>query len=552
MMRFHLLGLAHVPVKWDECLCPFTTLAFNMAKMIKTAGHELVVYAPERSEVECDELVPVVSWSTLEKTADNKGTFRFRWHNSQEDPAWKEHVSRAAPELAKRYRPGDIALISYGYFQSYAKNVAKLAVEYICGYSGVFADYRVFPSYAWFHHINGWLKRETNPSWYDVVIPHYLDFNQWPLIEKKQDYLAYIGRLDPIKGVDIAADAAEACGMELRVAGRWGNEETLPPYLEGKSHVKYLGALRHRDRVELVANARATMCVSRWIEAFGMTSIESMACGTPVISSDFGAHSETNIQGVTGFRCRDFDEMVRAVEDCRSVSPAMIRQSAASRYDLPVVWPQYERYFEMIRRHANSRGGWYARKGERRPAPVMPETRETMAALLPKNGVAAEIGVLEGDYSEVLLRRAEPATLYLVDAWQHQPPEVYADPNNVGQQTQDRRFSATRDRFAGDPRVVLRREYSTDFFASIPTASLDWVYIDANHGQDAVLSDLRQAALAVRPGGWICGHDYIEGWYGFGVVQAVKTFLGENPNWRLEMLTQEGVPSFGLRSTEVA
>jgi len=530
-MRFHLLGLAHIPLKWDECLCPFTTLAYNMAKMIRRAGHELVIYAPAGSEVECDEFVEVVAAETLAKTADNRGTFRFRWHNNQEDLAWKEHVARAKPELAKRYRHGDIALISFGYFQRYAVEVAAIAVEYICGYSGIFHKHRVFPSYAWFHQLNGWQHHETDPSWYDAVIPHYLDPAQFPFVEKKADYLAFLGRMDPNKGTDIAADIAQACKKELRIAGRYINDEKLPPWLHGKKRLTYLGAVRHAERVMLLSHARAALFPSRWIEPFGMTTIEAMACGTPVITSDFGAHTETVEHGVTGFRCRDFHEFCEAVERVGDIDPAACRKRVEERYSLDAVWPQYERYFRSLLRQELA-GTWYARPAQAIPMEGVQTfaDRNAMLSIVPKGGAGAEVGVLDGDFSAVLLETVQPTSLHLIDCWQTQDPATYADEANRPQAEQDAKHAAVLERFAPQiesGQVVVVRKFSSEALVEMADNCLDWIFVDANHGYEACRADLAEAYRLVKPGGLIMGHDLTPRWP--GVNKAVYEFLQTNP-----------------------
>ena len=64
-MRFHLLGLAHLPVKLGFPMCPFTPLVFNMAKMLMDAGHEVVLYGAHGSDAPCTEFVEVVSEATI-------------------------------------------------------------------------------------------------------------------------------------------------------------------------------------------------------------------------------------------------------------------------------------------------------------------------------------------------------------------------------------------------------------------------------------------------------------------------------------------------------
>ena len=76
-------------------------------------------------------------------------------------PAWIEHRARGCLELKRRYRPGDVGLISCGPFQGFVAEECWAATEFIAGYPGVFHWSRVFPSAAWMHYQYGWLKQQS-------------------------------------------------------------------------------------------------------------------------------------------------------------------------------------------------------------------------------------------------------------------------------------------------------------------------------------------------------------------------------------------------------
>jgi len=384
-MRFHLFGLAQIPLRWGECCCPFTTLAYNMARMVKDAGHELVVYGSAGSDVPCDEFVEIVSPATLRThyRPDDTGAIKWNWEQKQGEPVWLEHAARGKAELAKRYRAGDIALISFGNFQAFVAEVAPLAVEYIVGYTGTFHWARVFPCYAWLHTIHGLIQQTANdggmiaPGWHEAVIPHYLDPAQFqpggPLgprgprghggvspLQARDGYLLFLARLNTAKGIDIAVDVAREAGIPLKVAGQTEGGNPRPDWLvaQARGHdVELLGPVGHKQRVELLQGARALLAPTRYVEAFGMTSIEAQACGTPVIASDWGGFSETVEHGVTGYLCRSFDEFVRSCQDVR-IDGHDCQERVRKMYSLQAVWPQYERYFERLRRVQSQ--GWYA------------------------------------------------------------------------------------------------------------------------------------------------------------------------------------------------
>lgn len=147
---------------------------------------------------------------------------------------------------------------------------------------------------------------------------------------------------------------------------------------------------------------------------------------------------------------------------------------------------------------------------------------------MPHNAVAVEVGVQGGGFAAFMLRKTNPQKLYLIDCWKQQDPNVYDDPEaNVSDPLQERLYQETKRRFAHDSRVVIIRDFSKNAVKQFEDESLDWVYIDANHGYDAVREDLDLWWPKIKKGGMLSGHDYAIR-QGFGVVQAVNEFIVKN------------------------
>lgn len=139
--------------------------------------------------------------------------------------------------------------------------------------------------------------------------------------------------------------------------------------------------------------------------------------------------------------------------------------------------------------------------------------RESVLDLLPKGGVAAEIGVLKGYFSQQILRRAAPRQLHLFDL-------DFAP-----------LLAAEAFQYQNDPRLVFHQGDSSITFAQLADASLDYLGLDGNHSRAAVERDLQLAAEKIRPGGWIQLNDYTPFCYmhlqPYGVMHAVNRFLAE-------------------------
>jgi glycosyltransferase involved in cell wall biosynthesis len=97
-----------------------------------------------------------------------------------------------------------------------------------------------------------------------------------------------------------------------------------------------------------MSRAHAVLVPTLYLEPFGGVAVEAQMCGTPVITTDFGAFPETVEQGVTGFRCHYLGEFLDAVARCGDLDRGRIRDRAIQRYSLTVVAQQYQAYFERL------------------------------------------------------------------------------------------------------------------------------------------------------------------------------------------------------------
>lgn len=310
-MRLHVVGL---PFPYSPA-CAYGGKVSRFVTMMRARGHDVIEHTADH--------------------LDDTRTF------DPDGVAFRRHNAKAITEIA-RDDDGIICLIAGRCQQAIAEALPHLkAVEFGIGYGGVFSRYRVFESYAWMHTVLGAMAGDAHAadgSEFDAVIPNYYDPAEFPEGRGDGGYFLFMGRLIERKGAQLAADVCERLGAELILAG----EGTPPTY--GTD----LGLVDHAKRAELMGGATALFAPTRYIEPFGGVVAEAMLCGTPVITSDWGAFTETVDDGITGFRCRGEEEYVEAAGFAAGLDRERVRRWALARFSLDAVAPQYEDYFERI------------------------------------------------------------------------------------------------------------------------------------------------------------------------------------------------------------
>ncbi len=191
-------------------------------------------------------------------------------------------------------------------------------------------------------------RAKAPPSMRGVaVIPNPIDVQGWPMQERKEDYVLWVGRMTAEKGPHRAIAAACAAGVPLVLAGviQPGQQSffdrEVAPHIDG-DRVRFLGEVGGALKLSLFAGARALLMPIRWEEPFGMVMVEALACGTPVIAFPAGAASELVIDGRTGFLVRDETAMAAAIGRLGSIAASDCRAWVSEHCDIDVVAAAYE------------------------------------------------------------------------------------------------------------------------------------------------------------------------------------------------------------------
>jgi FkbM family methyltransferase len=332
----HLLSLPHTETTKDYSWCAFTSLVINMATMMTQQGHKVILYAGENNEAECFEHV---NCSGKPKSSD---FFVPPWTYEYFAPMNNKIIE----EMKKRIQIGDIILESTS-LQSVVADAfpRNISMEYAIGYGGCKSRCRVFPAEAWRHEIYGRDAAARGEDIHtvmgyssDCVIPHMLNVDQFPEGKGDGNYLLFVGRLGGMKGEQVAVETSKRTGIPLKLAG----PGTPPNYGE------YLGVLKPEERAKVMGGAIAVIAPSMFPEPFCLVVTEAQMCGTPTITTPWGAFTETNEDGLTGYRCHTLGEFEQAVYDCKKLDRKKIRERAIKKYSMEAVGPQYTKYFHRM------------------------------------------------------------------------------------------------------------------------------------------------------------------------------------------------------------
>lgn len=166
-----------------------------------------------------------------------------------------------------------------------------------------------------------------------VVVPHGVDADEFVLHRTAGDYLCYIGRFIPEKGVLAAIEVARRAGLPLRLAGPPNDyfDNVVAPLVDGHD-VSYVGLVSGADRIDLIGNAAGLLHPLVAPEPFGLVLIEAMMCGTPVLATARGASTEIVETGVTGYLAAEADDLVPLVPRLTELDRLVVRQEAERRF----------------------------------------------------------------------------------------------------------------------------------------------------------------------------------------------------------------------------
>jgi len=351
-VNLHLIGIFHTQHKASYSHCAFTGKALRFAKMMQKYGYRIIEYSNTGSESTADEIVTMLTEDEYTDLYGHRHATNFFGDDATIGSAGHAlFESRLIPALRERLQPQDIICHPFGHAHERLMQEfpAHQHVETGIGYPTLMPNsFRIFESYAWMHYHQG--KEGRNGRNYEWVVPNYYDLEDWDVSEKPGEYLAFLGRITELKGLDTIRAIADYSPWPIVLHGQGDPSRWSHP------NIHYKGPLAGRDRSAFLGGARALLAPTVFTEPFCGMAVEAMLCGTPVVSVNYGAMTETVQEGM-GFRCHTLQDWLDGIEQVGDLNRLDIANKARARYSLEQCGSQYDKIFKQL--NDLYRKGWY-------------------------------------------------------------------------------------------------------------------------------------------------------------------------------------------------
>ena len=311
----------------------------QLAEGLQKAGAEVTVYANGESRVN------VKVRSLYEQS---------QWPIKAQEQAWLKDLNHESWAIREAISSSDVIHLHTAQALAFSRFARQPAILTLHGpHDAKLSEF--YSHYPDAHYVcisDAQCQQESMPR--RRTIHHGIDLSQYRLVEQKQKYLSFIGRIAPMKGTHVAIEVARRTGIPLRIAGevqpmyRDYFEEKIKPHIDGEM-VQYVGRADLKLKNELLGNSMAMLFPIQWNEPFGLVMVEAMACGTPVLAMPGGSVPEVIEDGVSGYVCRTVQQMVKRVSEL-NFEPKTVRQYVEGHFSLERMVRKYlELYQDALR-----------------------------------------------------------------------------------------------------------------------------------------------------------------------------------------------------------
>jgi glycosyltransferase involved in cell wall biosynthesis len=334
-------------------------LAVAIAKGLGERGHQITVFAPLGTEIHGENIT--VESMNLRPLVRNQADFTELLDNVEvlangQPFLWDRYM---ANEMYKRAATGEFDFLHFHHPES--------ALSAATEYPTVPTVYTLHdPIYGWhkelyelfaadnqhYISISNNQRRDASDLPYLATVYNGTDIKLFNFSEEHEEYLLFSGRITAEKGVKEAIQVANDSGHKLFIIGpvSHGSQEYFDRYIkpELNENILYLGRMDQEQLVTYYQKAKALLTPVQWEEPFGLTTVEAMACGTPVISLHRGAAAEIIEDGVNGFVVHSLNEMVEAVGKVDQIKRQDCRARVEKEFSYKCMVDRYENAFYKL------------------------------------------------------------------------------------------------------------------------------------------------------------------------------------------------------------
>jgi glycosyltransferase involved in cell wall biosynthesis len=187
-----------------------------------------------------------------------------------------------------------------------------------------------------------------------ATVHHGLPVQTVPFHPEPGRYLAFLGRISPEKGAHVAIEVAKRVGLPLRIAAKVDPAdqsyfEQIRPLLNHPL-VEFIGEVADDEKWRFLGEALALIFPIDWPEPFGITIIEALACGTPVVARPAGSVPELLRDGRTGYVGDSVEDLVVAVKRVDLIERALCRREVEERFSVDAMTDRYEAVYLRLAR----------------------------------------------------------------------------------------------------------------------------------------------------------------------------------------------------------
>jgi glycosyltransferase involved in cell wall biosynthesis len=191
---------------------------------------------------------------------------------------------------------------------------------------------------------------------YVATVHHGIALDEFELRTESNGYLLFFGRIHPDKGTAEAIEVARRSGRRLVIAGiiqdRAYFDGEISPHIDD-DRVRYIGSVGPDERAEVLGGAVALLHLINFDEPFGLSMVEAMACGVPVIGIGRGSVPEVVVDGVTGFVVSDLDAATTAVQRVDELDRLAARKHVEDHFSAERMTDGYLRAYQEVRRRCH-------------------------------------------------------------------------------------------------------------------------------------------------------------------------------------------------------